>query len=199
MKVVGIAAVHCGPVSDGAAYLAPVKAFGPPVMDMMGPMPYMAANMMLDATFVSGDRYYWKSHFLPELSEDAMALLIDLFAHSPTEQCQIIIEHFHGAVTRLPIDATAYALREPGYNVLLLAQWTHATDDDRVRQWCRDGYARLKTFGGPRRYANYMDGDDMTDRTLEAVYGPNLPRLRQVKRVYDPDNVFHRNLNIPPA
>ena len=199
MKVAGLAAVHCGSLADGTAFLSQVKTFGPPVADMMGPMPYVAANTMLDPSFISGSRNYWKSHFLPTLSDDAIGMLVDHFAAAPSPLCQIIIENFHGAVTRVPIDATAYALRERGYNVLLLAQWLDAADDERAIAWCRDGYARLQSFGGPRRYVNYLDADDMTEQALGAVYGPNLPRLRQVKRAYDPDNAFRRNLNILPA
>ena len=199
MKVAGLAAVHCGSLADGAAFLSQVKTFGPPVADMMGPMPYVAANTMLDPSFMSGSRNYWKSHFLPALSDDAIGMLVEHFAAAPSPLCQIIIENFHGAVTRVPIDATAYALRERGYNVLLLAQWLDAADDERAIAWCRDGYARLQSFGGPRRYVNYLDADDMTEQALGAVYGPNLPRLRQVKRAYDPDNAFRRNLNILPA
>jgi FAD/FMN-containing dehydrogenase len=199
MKIVGIGAVHCGTVEDGERWAAPVKAFGPPVMDMMGPLPYTAANMMLDATFLSGSRNYWKSHFLPALPDAAMEALIAHFAEAPTPLCQIILENFHGASTRVPVESTAFALRESGYNVGLIAQWTDPADDERCIRWAREGYDILLRFGGPRRYANYMDADDGGERNLAAVYGPNLPRLRAIKRTYDPTNVFKRNLNIPPA
>ncbi len=198
-KIAGLAAVHCGTLEDGARDLAPIKAFGPPVIDLMGPMPYVAANMMLDATFVSGSRNYWKSHFLPMLSDEAIDALVAHYDTAPTPLCQIIIEHFHGQATRVPRDRTAYALRDSGFNVLILAQWMEPADDARLTAWCRDGYARLSSFGGPTRYVNYLDADDRGDAALAAVYGANLPRLRQIKRTYDPANVFHRNLNIPPA
>jgi FAD/FMN-containing dehydrogenase len=199
MKIAGIGAVHCGTLEEAARALAPVKAFGPPVMDMMGPVPYTDANMMLDATFVSGSRNYWKSHFLPALPDAAIDALVAHFAEAPTPLCQIVIENFHGQSTRVPVDQTAYALRDPGYNALFITQWTDAADDERCIRWARAGYDILSRFGGPRRYANYMDADDGGDRNLVAVYGPNLPRLRAIKRTYDPANVFKRNLNIPPA
>lgn len=198
-RIAGIAAVHCGSLEAGGAFVQPIKAFGPPVADMMGPMPYEAANTMLDASFQTGARNYWKSHFLPELADAAIDALVDLFARAPTPQCQVIIEHFHGAATRVPVEATAYALRDSGYNVLIVAQWSDPNDDDRSMAWARDGYARLAPFGGPRRYVNYLDTDDSGDRALAAVYGPNLARLRQVKKTYDPGNVFCHNVNIPPA
>lgn len=197
-KVHAIAAVHCGPLEAGATFFAPIKAFGPPIVDAMGPLPYTAANTMLDPTFLTGSRNYWKSHFLPALSDDAIDMLIDHFAQAPSPLCQIVVEHFHGAATRVPVEATAYALRDEGYNVLVLAQWIDAADDEHVIAWCRAGYAKLRQFGGPRRYVNYLDADDMTESALQAVYGANLPRLREVKRRSDPGNVFRRNLNITP-
>ncbi len=199
MKIAGIGAVHCGALEDAARCFAPVKAFGPPVMDMLAPLPYTAANMMLDPTFISGSRNYWKSQFLPALTDAAIDALVAHFADAPSPLCQIVIENFHGESTRVPVDRTAFALREPGYNTLLLTQWTDPADDDRCIRWARAGYELLSRFGGPRRYANYMDADDATERGLAAVYGPNLPRLRAIKRTYDPANVFKHNLNIPPA
>ncbi len=199
MKITGIGALHCGALEDAERQLAPIKAFGPPVMDMMGPLPYVVANTMLDPTFLSGSRNYWKSHFLPALTDEAIDALAAHFADVPTPLCQIVMENFHGASTRVPVDRTAFALREPGYNTVIITQWTDPADDERCTRWTRAGYEILTRFGGPRRYANYMDADDAGERNLAAVYGPNLPRLRAVKRTYDPANVFRRNLNIPPV
>jgi FAD binding domain/Berberine and berberine like len=199
MKMVGMACVHCGPVADGEAFVRPIKAFGPPVMDVLGPMPYAATNMMLDPTFNSGWRTYWKSHFMPELTDGAIDTLVDHFTRVPTPTSLIIIENFHGASTRVPVADTAYTLRDSGFNMLIASQWTDGAGDAASIGWCRDGFAAMKPFVGSRRYLNYMDGDDMQAETLAAVYGPNLQRLRQIKGMYDPDNVFHYNLNIPPA
>lgn len=198
-RLVGIATVHCGPVPDGEAAVRPIKSFGTPVMDVMGPMPYVMSNMMLDASFPRGARSYWRSHFLPVLSDDAIDALIDRFARNPSAMSQIVIEHFHGAVARVPAEATAYALRENGFNVLLLSQWADAAQDGSCTAWCRDASAAIQPFGGPRRYLNYLGTDEAADALLAAAYGPNLARLRQLKRRYDPDNVFHLNINVPPA
>jgi hypothetical protein len=198
-KLVGLAYVHCGSLAEGEACAAPLKAFGPPVMDVLGPMPYAATNMMLDGTFTSGWRSYWKSHFLPELTDAAIETLVDHFARVPTPTGMIIIENFHGASTRVPVTDTAFTLRDSGFNMLLASQWPDAAGDAASTDWCRSGYAAMQRFVGPRRYLNYMGGDDMQADTLAAVYGPNLQRLRQIKAMYDPENVFHHNLNIPPA
>lgn len=199
-KIAALAAQHSGSLAAGEAFAKPIKAFGPPVMDMMGPMPYTASNMMLDDSFQKGARNYWKSHFLSDLTDGAIDALIAGFNALPTPMCQIVVEHFHGAATRVPVGNTAYAMRDSGFNVLLAAQWLDPTDDKRCIDWCKDTYKSLTPYMSTKRYVNYMNEDDLRDAaSLAAVYGPNLPRLRQIKKQYDPENVFHLNLNIPPA
>jgi FAD/FMN-containing dehydrogenase len=198
-KLVGIAAGHCGTLEEGQAAVAPIKAFGAPAMDVMGPMPYLQLNAMLDAAFPKGARSYWKSHFLDSLTDEAIDTAVDAFASCPTPMGQLLFERFHGAGTRVPVQATAYAMRASGYNTLVLSEWLESSDDEACIAWAREQSAAIQPFGSARRYLNYFDGDDAGDEALTAAYGPNLPRLREIKRKYDPDNVFHLNLNIPPA
>ncbi len=198
-KLVGIAAAHAGEPALAEAALKPIKAFGTPAMDMMGPIPYVALNGMLDAAFPRGALNYWKSHFLDTLADGAIDAMVDHFAKSPSPMSQILFEHFHGAAARVPVDATAFALRASGFNTMVLGEWLDPARTDACVRWTKDGYAALKPFQGRQRYVNYLDADDAPDQNLAAVYGPNLPRLRALKRRYDPDNVFHLNVNIPPA
>ena len=196
-KLAGIVACHVGPQAE--ADLRPVKQFGKPIMDVIGPMPYFAVNSMLDASFPKGARNYWKSHFVDRLTDDAIDALIDRFSSCPSPMGSILLEHFHGAATRVPVSDTAYALRKTGYNMLVLSQWIEGSDDSRCVSWARESYSALQPFVGASRYMNYMDHDDTASATLSAVYGPNLDRLRQVKAKYDPQNVFRHNVNITPA
>jgi FAD/FMN-containing dehydrogenase len=198
-KLVGIAAGHCGAPDAAAKDLAPIKSFGSPVMDAMGPIPYTALNAMLDDAFPKGARFYWKSHFLESLADGAIDALTAAFAACPSPMAQILIEGFHGAGTRVPVEATAYAMRAPGYNCLVLGEWADPAQDEACVGWTRQTYEAVRPFMSARRYANYMDNDDAGQDTLAAVYGPNLPRLRELKRKYDPGNAFHLNLNVPPA
>lgn len=198
-KLAGIAVAHVGPKETAGAALAPVKRFGTPVMDALGPMSYVALNGMLDANFPKGTLNYWKSHFMSGLTDAAIDVLIERYAACPTPLGQIMLEHFHGAATRVPAGDTAYALRDEGYNSALLGLWTDPAHTDRCTRWTKDTYAALEPFLGARRYVNYLDADDSTEAALTAVYGANLPRLRQIKKRYDPENVFRMNLNIPPA
>jgi FAD/FMN-containing dehydrogenase len=199
-KIVGIAAQHSGPLADGEAFARPFKSFGPPVMDMLGPLPYVVSNMLFDDGMPQGARNYWKSHFLTDLPDAAIDALSDAFDSLPTPASQILIEHFHGEGTRVPVTDTAHALRRAGFNVLFLAQWKDTADDERCTAWARAAYASIQPFVSPLRYVNYLSDDDVKDtNSLASVYGPNLPRLRRIKKQVDPGNLFHLNLNIPPA
>jgi FAD/FMN-containing dehydrogenase len=195
-KLVGIAAGHMGAPDKGEATVAPIKTFGTPVLDAMGPIPYVALNGMLDGAFPKGALNYWKSHFLEELDDAAIDAMIARMDSCPSPMSQILFEHFHGAATRVATDATAYALRRHGFNTLLLGEWTDPSRNDVNIQWVKETEAALKPFVSDRRYTNYLGEDDMTDAGLRAAYGPNLARLRQVKAKYDPENVFRENLNI---
>jgi FAD/FMN-containing dehydrogenase len=198
-KLIAIAAGHFGPTATAEAAMAPIKAFGNPVLDTLQPISYVALNGMLDAAFPKGALNYWKSHFMEMLSDEAIDTLIDQFAHCPTPMGQLMLEHFHGAATRVPVSDTAYALRSDGFNVAIIAEWLDAAHNDACCRWARQAYDALGPFMSDKRYVNYLDDDDAVNASLSAVYGPNLPRLRQIKAKYDPENVFHLNLNIPPA
>jgi hypothetical protein len=168
-------------------------------MDAMGPIPYVQLNGMLDAAFPKGALNYWKSHVIDELTDPAIDALVDAYASCPTPMGQIVVEHFHGAATRVPASQTAYALRSPGFNTLILSEWMDRAQSGPCVTWAKESYAAIQPFVGSRRYINYLDSDDASDKALSAVYGENLARLKQVKRRYDPDNIFHLNVNIPPS
>ena len=103
-KLVGIIGGHCGSLADGEAALRPIKQFGTPVMDALGPIPYSALNSMLDPAFPKGALNYWKSSFLTDLSDEAIAVIIDRFDACPSPMSHIVIEHFHGAASRVPVE-----------------------------------------------------------------------------------------------
>jgi FAD/FMN-containing dehydrogenase len=196
-KLIGIVAGHCGSLPDGEAALRPLKAFGPPVMDAMGPMPYCALNTLFDAGLPRGALNYWKSQFLTDLTDDCIAALLELAATAPSPMSQIVIEHFHGAASRVPVTDTACAMRITGFNVLIVSQWMDPRETETNVKWCRDCYAALSPYLGTFRYVNYLDHDEGDDPAAVA-YGPNYGRLRDLKAKYDPENFFHTNVNIRP-
>jgi FAD/FMN-containing dehydrogenase len=196
-KLVGIVPAHCGSLPDGEKAVAPIKAFGPPVMDMLGPIPYCAQNSLLDAAFPKGALNYWKSSFLADLSDAAIQTLLECFSACSSPMSQIAIEHFHGKASRIGIRDTACATRITGFNVAIISQWMDPAENDRHMTWCRDTYTALKPYFAPMRYLNYLDNDEPGDLAAVA-YGPNYGRLRELKTKYDPDNFFHTNVNIRP-
>ena len=196
-KLVGVLAAHSGPLAEGEAAVKPIKAFGPPVMDAMGPISYCQMNGLLDASIPRGALNYWKAHFLTDLSDDCIAVIVDAFAGCPSPMCQVVVEHFHGAASRVPVQDTACAMRITGFNLVIVSQWMDQRDNERCIAWCRDMYASLTPFLGSARYVNYIGEDEAGDPAAVA-YGANYPRLRELKSKYDPDNVFHVNVNIRP-
>jgi FAD/FMN-containing dehydrogenase len=168
-------------------------------MDLIGPMPYVVLNSMLDEAYPRGARNYWKSHFINELTDQAIDTLVDCYAKCASPMSNLLLEHFHGAATRVPPTATAYALRSEGYNLLFLSQWMDPADDEAGIAWARESYAAAQPHVGSARFLNYMSDDDATDASVGAIYGPNLKRLRELKKTFDPGNVFHQNINITPG
>jgi len=197
-KLAALVACHCGSAGVGDAVAQPIKAFGAPAIDALGPMPYTALNQMLDAAYPKGALNYWKSSFLDALTDEAIETLIDCYARVPSPMTAIIIEHAHGAMTRVGVGDTAFPHRSEGYNLLFLGQWASPAETDRNIAWTRESYAAMRPFFGDGRYVNYLDQDEAGDPAADA-YGPNYERLRQLKTKFDPTNVFHLNQNIRPA
>lgn len=196
-KLVGVLACHAGSLADGEKAVRPIKAFGPPVMDQMGPLSYCAQNGLLDPSLPKGALNYWKAHFLTDLSDDCIATLVACFEKCSSPMSQIVLEHFHGAASRVPVGDTACAMRIQGFNVVLISQWNDARETDRHVAWCRETYDALRPYLGTFRYVNYLADDEAGD-PVAVAYGPNYARLRQLKTKYDPENFFHTNVNIKP-
>ena len=123
---------------------------------------------------------YWKSSFLTELSDEAIDTMIACFARCPTPMGQLLLEHIHGAATRVGVGDTAFPHRAEGYNFLVLAQWMDPADTSACIAWARETYAAMQPFFASGRYVNYL-GDDEAGDPVAAAYGPNYRRLQQLK------------------
>jgi len=196
-KLAAMVVCHCGPLADGEKAVQSIKGFGRPLMDVIGPMPYTAVNSMLDAAYPRGALNYWKSNFLASLSDDAIRTMAECFDACPTPMGQLLLEHFHGAVTRVGVTDTAFPHRTPGYNLLVLSEWLDAKDNDACIAWARKSFDAMQPFMGTGRYVNYLADDERGD-AVGAAYGQNHRRLQQIKAKYDPENFFHTNQNIRP-
>jgi FAD/FMN-containing dehydrogenase len=195
-KIVAVPVCYSGEIAAGEKLVAPVRSAGTPAVDVIGPMPYPAINTMLDGAYPKGARNYWRSAFLKELNEDVLGVLLDAFERVPSPMTSILIENFHGAATRVDATATAYAHREPGYNLALTGEWLDPADDDANIDWIRGTFEAVANYTADDVFLNYL-GDE--GERVRAAYGPNWERLVKLKRRWDPDNVFRLNQNIPPS
>lgn len=194
-----IALCHCGPLDQAEADLKAVLEFGSPVMTMISPMPYEAVCQMLDDAFPRGALNYWKSTFLSELSDEVIETMADRFATCPSPMTPMIVEHFHGEVCRVPVEATAVPHREDGYNLVINGVWLDPETTEANVAWVRESYDALAPYAVSRRWVNYLPPEEADDAGLRAAYGPNYERLVELKARYDPDNMFRLNANIKPA
>src|SRR4051794_15129513 len=196
-KLAALVVCHLGEPEAAERELAPFLGFGSPLMTQVGPMPYPVMNTLLDGGYPKGALNYWLSSFTDGLSDGLIDTAVERFASVPSPMSAVLIEHFHGAVTRVDPTATAVPHREPGWNLAILSEWTDPAHTDANVAWTRETHAALKPELSSRRWLSYL-GDDQGDDAIRGAYGPNYDRLRQIKRTYDQENVFHLNHNIAP-
>lgn len=195
-KMVALPVCHAGPEATATAEVDALRRLGTPVLDFVGPMAYPVVNTLLDDAFPWGALNYWRSAFFTELSDEAVAQMVACFAEAPSPMSTLVVEHFHGAATRVEPTATAYPHRRPGYNLAIAGQWQDPAATEANVAWVRDTFAALEPFMAPRVYVNYL-GEDEAGRVRDA-YGPNWDRLVELKGRYDPANLFRLNQNIAP-
>jgi len=188
---------HAGDAEQAERDIAPLREFGSPLMVEVGPMPYPVMNTLLDEGFPDGALNYWKANFVTGLDDELLDIAIEHFESTPSPLNALLFEHFHGAVTRVKASDTAVPHREEGYNVLMPSVWLDSVDTVANIAWTRETYDAMAPYFRDARWLNYLDDDDRADAVRNA-YGPNYDRLVELKRKYDPGNVFHLNHNIDP-
>jgi FAD/FMN-containing dehydrogenase len=196
MKLAALIVFHTGEPADAERDLAPFRTWGSPLMVEVGPMPYPVMNTLLDDAYPKGALNYWLSSFTAGLPDALIDAMIERFASVPSPMTAILLEHFHGAVTRIGQTDTAVPHRDAGWNMLIPSEWLDPADTEANVTWTKDTFAALSEHFAPGRWLNYL-GDDQ-DGAIRSAYGPNYDRLVEVKRRYDPENVFHLNHNIVP-
>jgi FAD/FMN-containing dehydrogenase len=195
-KLAALVVFHTGDAEEAERDLEPFKTWGSPLMVEVGPMPYPVMNTLLDEAYPAGALNYWLSSFTL-LPDELIDIAAEQYATVPSPMTAILFEHFHGAVTRIGLTDTAVPHRAEGWNLLIPSVWTDPAESEANIAWTRGTFAALRPHFGTGRWLNYL-GDDQAEDAIRAAYGPNYDRLREVKRRYDPDNVFHLNHNIQP-
>jgi len=196
-KLSAMVVFHTGDADEAERDLEPFKTWGSPLEVEVGPMPYPVMNTILDEAYPAGALSYWLSSFTRGLPDELIDIAAERFASVPSPMTVLLFEHFHGAVTRVGVTETAVPHRDEGWNLLLPSVWTDPADTEANIAWTRETFAALRPHFGTGRWLNYL-GDDQAEDAIRAAYGPNYDRLGEVKRQYDPENVFHLNHNIVP-
>lgn len=195
-KLAALVPFHTGDPADAERDIEPFLTWGSPLVADVGPMPYPVMNTLLDDGFPKGALNYWLSSFVAGLPDALIDAAVERFAAVPSPMSAILLEHFHGAVTRIGPTDTAVPHRAEGWNMLIPSEWLDPADTEANVAWTKDTFAALSEHFREGRWMNYL-GDDQ-DAAIPSAYGPNYDRLLEVKRRYDPENVFHLNHNIAP-
>jgi FAD/FMN-containing dehydrogenase len=193
-----LAFVTCwaGPVEDGEKALEPFREIAPIAAEHVGPMPYAALNSAFDGLVPAGLQHYWKANFVKELTDNAIEAHLQHGPNVPVVNSTVHIYPINGAVNRVAPDATAFAYRDATFATVIAGMWPDPNQNDANTKWVRDYYDATAPLSEEGGYVNFMADDDQ-DR-IKANYKGNYDRLVQVKRQYDPDNVFRVNQNIKP-
>ena len=196
IPAVAVIACYCGDLTEGEKVFKPLRAFGSPMLDEIQPMPFPQMQTLLDAAFPDGNQNYWKSTFLRELSDDAIAVLVEHANRATSPLTGVTIEFYGGAASRVGVSESAFAQRQARYDLVIVAQWVDPGESQRHIGWARGLADSMRPFSSGAYFLNFL-GEEGED-TIKAAYGPNYDRLMAVKKKYDPKNFFRLNQNIKP-
>ncbi|CAN5688451.1 FAD-binding oxidoreductase [soil metagenome] len=195
-QVIALVVCYTGNLSEGERVLAPLRQFGPPAADMIGPMPFTAQQGLIGPSFPEGRLNYWKSGLTDVLSDRLIETVIEYAGRVPSPHTAIVFGDFHGAYSRVDNTETAYSHRHLQHGVIILSAWTDPADNERNISWTRDFFRELEPELGDGVYVNDL-GEEGGDR-VRSAYGENYERLIALKTRYDPTNLFRLNQNIAP-
>jgi FAD/FMN-containing dehydrogenase len=196
-EIVVLALIYAGDPKQGAPLIEPLRKFGTALGEHVGVQPYAAWQQAFDPLLTAGARNYWKSHNFSTLADGLFDAVIAAVGTLPSPQCEIIIAALGGATARPASASAAYGQRDTKFVMNVHGRWEDPAADKLGIGWARDFFNAAAPFATGGAYVNFLTADE-ADR-VRAAYGPNYDRLAQVKRKYDPDNLFRMNQNIEPA
>lgn len=195
-EVVVLPIFYAGNVAEGQKWLERLRAFGNPHGEHIGPQPYTEWQKAFDPLLAPGARNYWKSHNFTVLSDGALNSIIEYAGKLPSPQCEIFVGHIAGAANRVAPNAMAYAHRDAQFVMNVHGRWDTAAQDTSCIEWARAFFKASAPYASAGAYVNFMTEEESS--RVAAAYGSNYDRLVQLKKRYDPENVFHFNQNIKP-
>jgi FAD/FMN-containing dehydrogenase len=196
-EILALVVCYLGAEEAGRRLVEPLRRFGTPCGEAVGMQPYTAWQRTFDPLLTPGARNYWKSHNFSALNDGAIGVVIDYARRLPSAETEIFLGQLGGQASRIPPAATAYANRDAQFVLNVHGRWRDAADDKRCVAWAREFFQAAAPHALGSVYVNFMSQDE-TDRT-RAAYGPSYDRLLEIKRKYDPANLFRLNQNLNPA
>jgi FAD/FMN-containing dehydrogenase len=193
-EVIVLAIFFAGDISKGEKLINPLRSFGDAHGEHIGAQPYAVWQQAFDPLLTPGARNYWKSHNFTELSDGALDSIIEFAGKLPSPQCEIFVGLISGAANRVPSNAMAYGHRDTKFVLNVHGRWDEATQDETCIAWAREFFEASAPYASSGAYVNFMTEDE-GDR-VAAAYGVNYTRLKQIKKKYDPENIFRNNQNI---
>jgi FAD/FMN-containing dehydrogenase len=186
---------YAGPLEQAEEVVAPLRAFGPPALDMTGPMPYHVLQSLFDPLAPHGLQQYWKADFVPDLTDEMIAIHTTFGPRIPTLTSSVHVYSVGGAAHRVGADETAYAHRDAQFLHLIGAGYADPAETPERVAWVRDYWTALHPHA-VGAYVNFMM--DEGEERIRGGYGDHYARLAALKRRCDPDNLFSMNQNIRP-
>ena len=195
-EVVVLPMFYSGAGDEGQRLIDELRTFGNLHGEHVGIQPYVEWQKAFDPLLTPGARNYWKSHNFTELSDGAIDSMIEYAGKLPSPQCEIFIGHIAGAANRVPSEAMAYGHRDARFVLNVHGRWESKAEDRSCIEWARAFFKASAPYASAGAYVNFMTEDE--GERVTAAYGSSYNRLAQLKKRFDPENVFHLNQNIKP-
>ncbi|MEZ4860229.1 MAG: BBE domain-containing protein [Caldilineaceae bacterium] len=196
-EIVVLALCYAGDPTKGEKLIAPLRGFGAAYGEHIGVQPYCAWQQAFDPLLTPGARNYWKSHNFTQISDGVIDTIIEFAGRLPSPQCEIFIGTIGGQTTRVAPTAMAYSSRDANYVMNVHGRWESAAEDERGIAWARAFFAKAQPFASGGAYVNFLTQDE--SNRVAFAYGATYNRLVEIKKKYDPTNLFRMNQNIKPV
>jgi FAD/FMN-containing dehydrogenase len=196
-KMCGVVWCYTGPLDQAEQVFNPIRAFGPPALDFVGPLPHPALQGMFDPIYPAGMQWYWRADFVNELSEQAIDLHVKYGVQLPSMHSTMHLYPVDGAAHRVGNTDTAFSYRDTRWAEVIVGVDPDPANKDAITSWCKNYWQALHPYSAGGAYVNFMM--DEGQERVQATYRDNYTRLAQIKAAYDPANLFRVNQNIRPA
>lgn len=194
--VCGVVWCYTGDFEKAEQVFGPIREFEPPILDFVSEMPLPALNSLFDWLYPPGLHWYWKGHYLNELSEEAIAKNIEYGSNLPTSLSSMHLYPIDGKAHEINEKETAWAHRNTRWVQVIVGVTDDSKNNEKIKDWSKAYYDEMLPFSNGGGYVNFMMQEE--DSRIKESYGVNYNRLRKIKQKYDPENFFHLNQNIKP-